>query len=105
MDAPTFMGAHEYGEVTGAPQENIPQVTSVTGADSFTGTQCSVTGAQKENMTVTGAPFTGAQYSVTGTRKENITVTGAPFTGANWNDVCKTPDRISKARRRLSLSL
>ena len=103
--APTFMGAHEYGEVTGAPQENIPQLTSVTGTDSFTGTQCSITGARKENMTVTGAPFTGAQYSVTGAQKENITVTGTPFTGANWNDVCKTPDRISKARRRLSLSL
>ena len=77
------MGAHEYGEVTGTPQENIPQLTSVTGADSFT----------------------GAQWSVTGTRKENITVTGTPFTGANWNDVRKTSDRISKARRRLSLSL
>ena len=83
MGAPSFTGAHEYGEVTGAPQENILQVTSVTGADSFT----------------------GAQYSVTGAQKENITVTGAPFTGANWNDVRKTPDRISKARRRLSLSL
>ena len=45
MGAPTFTGTHEYGEVTGTPQENIPQVTSVTGADSFTGTQCSVTGA------------------------------------------------------------
>ena len=56
-------------------------------------------------MTVTGAPFTGTQYSVTGAQKENITVTGAPFTGTNWNDVRKTPDRISKARRRLSLSL
>ena len=83
MGAPTFTVAHEYGEVTGTPQENIPQLTSVTGTDSFTGTQC----------------------SVTGTRKETITVTGTPFTGANWNDVHKTPDRISKARRRLSLSL
>ena len=76
MGTPSFTGAHEYGEVTGTPQENILQVTSVTGADSFTGAQCSVTGARKENMPVTGAPFTGAQYSVTGTRKENITVTG-----------------------------
>ena len=30
--APIFTGAHEYGEVTGAPQENIRQLTSVTGA-------------------------------------------------------------------------
>ena len=103
--APTFTGSLKYGEVTGTPQENIPQITIVTGADSFTGTQCSVTGARKENITVTSAPFTGAQCSVTGTRKVNITVTGTPFTGANWNDVHKIPDRISKARRRFSLSL
>ena len=63
---PTFTGAHEYGEVTGAPQENIPPFTSVTGAHSFTGTPSSVTG-----------------NNVTGARQENIPVTGAPFTGAN----------------------
>ena len=39
MGTPTFTGAHEYGEVTGTPQENIPQLTSVTGTDSFTGAQ------------------------------------------------------------------
>ena len=86
--APTFTGAHKYGEVTGAQEENITQLRSVTGTHSFTGTPSSVTGK-----------------NVTGTRQENITVTGTPFTGTNWNDVRKTPDRISKARRRLSLSL
>ena len=41
--AQTFTGAHKYGEVTGAPEENITQLTSATGARSFTGTPYSVT--------------------------------------------------------------
>ena len=80
----------------------------VTGMYIVTGTQDNVhgtplTGAQKENIYVTGAHFTGAQEE----QEENITFTGAPFkvTGAPSRDVRKTPDRISKARRRLSLSL
>ena len=76
---PSVMGAHkstEHDTVTGAL----------------------VTGALHENIMVTGA-------NVTGTQEENIPVTGAPFTGTQWSDVRKTPDRISKARRRLSLSL
>ena len=80
----------------------------VTGKQSVTGTQeytedenvtgAHVTGTQKENIDVTGS-------SVTGSQEENIPVTGTPFTGTQWRDVQKTTDRISKARRRLSLSL
>ena len=80
----------------------------VTGARIVTGAQDNVdgtvlTGIQKENIYVTGAHFTGAQEE----QEKNITFTGVPFTvtGAPWRDVRKTPDRISKARRRLSLSL
>ena len=80
----------------------------VTGAYIVTGIQDNVhgtplTGAQKENIYVTGAHFTGAQEE----QEENITFTGAPFkvTGTPRRDVRKTPDRISEARRRLSLSL
>ena len=62
-----------------------------------------LTVAQKEDIYVTGTHFTGAQEE----QEENITFTGAPFkvTGAPWRDVRKTPDRMSKARRSLSLSL
>ena len=80
----------------------------VTGAYIVTGAQDNVhgtplTGAQKENIYVTGTHFTGAQEE----QEQNITFTGTPFkvTGAPWRDVRKTPDRISEARRRLSLSL
>ena len=89
-------------------KELFTGATPVTGAHIVTGAQDNVdgtalTGAQKENIYVTGAHFTGTQEE----KEENITFTGAPFTvtGAPWRDVRKTPDRISKARRRLSLSL
>ena len=89
-------------------KELFTGATPVTGARIVTGTQDNVhgtvlTGAQKENIYVTGTHFTGAQEE----EEENITFTGAPFkvTGAPWRDVRKTQDRISKARRRLSLSL
>ena len=86
---------------TGAPQ--VTGAHMVTGTNIVTGTQEDVdgtvlTGAQKENIYVTGTQEE---------QEENIPFTGAPFkvTGAPWRDVRKTPDRISKARRRLSLSL
>ena len=95
--------------VTGAPSvtgaQYVTGAHSVTGTcdsvdDSVDGTGVNVTGAQKDYIPVTGAHVTGAQ-------EENIPVTGAPFTvtGAKRRDVRKTPDRISKARGRLSLSL
>ena len=67
-----------------------------------------VTGAPQEDIVITGTPFTtvmSTHADVTGTPEEKIEVTGTPFTGTNWKDVGKTLDRISKARRRLSLSL
>ena len=81
----------------------------VTGANIVTGTHEDVagsviTGAQEEKIYVTGTHFTGAQEE----EEEKVPeFTGAPFkvTGAPWRDLRKTPDRISKARRRLSLSL
>ena len=86
----------------------VTGVRIVTGMYIVTGAQDNVhgtplTGAQKENIYVTGTHFTGTQEE----QEENITFTGTPFkvTGAPWRDVRKTPDRISKARRRLSLSL
>ena len=114
-------GAHITGtlnreklSVTGADvlqredKELFTGATPVTGACIVTGAQDNVngtalTGAQKENIYVTGAHFTGAQEE----QEENITFTGGPFkvTGSPWRDVRKTPDRISEARRRLSLSL
>ena len=91
---------------TGAPQ--VTGAHMVTGTNIVTGAQedvegTVVTGAQKENIYVTGAYLTGAQEE----KEENMPFTGAPFnvTGTPWRDVRKTPDRISKARRRLSLSL
>ena len=89
-------------------KELFTGATPVTGAHIVTGAQDNVhgtllTGTQKENIYVTGAHFTGAQEE----KEENITFTHAPFkvTGTPWRDVRKTPDRISEARRRLSLSL
>ena len=80
----------------------------VTGMNIVTGAQDNVdgtvlTGTQKENIYVTGSHFAGAQEE----QEENITFTGTPLkvTGAPWRDGRKTPDRINKARRRLSLSL
>ena len=80
-------------------KEFFTGATPVTGAHIVTGTYI-VTGAQDN---VHGTPLTGTQEE----REENITFTGTPFkvTGAPWRDVRKTPDRISEARRRLSLSL
>ena len=93
----SFTGAHIF---TGA--QNEPHVTVVTGAqDDADGT--SVTGAQEKKISVTGNTVTGAHDE----EEESIKFTGAPFelTGAPWRDLKKTPDRICKARRRLSLSL
>ena len=103
----SFTGAHIF---TGA--QNEPHVTVVTGAQddadgtSVTGAQekkISVTGAQEKKISVTGDTVTGAHDE----EEESIKFTGAPFelTGAPWRDLKKTPDRIRKARRRLSLSL
>ena len=66
-------------------KELFTGTTPVTGTRIVTGAQDNVdgtalTGAQKENIYVTGAHFTGAQEE----EEENITFTGAPFkvTGA-----------------------
>ena len=108
-------GAHITGalnreklSVTGADVLQREDKELVTGTRIVTGAQDNVdgtalTGAQKENIYVTGTHCTGTQEE----QEENITFTGTPFkvTGTPWRDVRKTPDRISKARRRLSLSL
>ena len=91
---------HDNELFTGA--HNLTGANIVTGAHDKADVTV-ITGAQEKNINVTGATVTGAR----GEEQENIKFTDAPFkvTGARWRDVRKTPDRISKARRRLSLSL
>ena len=125
-----FTGAQEMKEhitgtrVTGAhitgAQNNIKEETVVTGilvtaaiegnwifmSTHFTGTQdleeslfSFVTSTQENsNNSVTGTPATGAL-------NKNMTITGAPITGTPISHSRETPDRISKIRRRLSVSL
>ena len=97
---------HDNELFTGAPQFTGAHI--VTGTNIVTDAQDKtdgtvLTGTQEKKIYVTGAIVTGAREE----EEEDIKITGTPFkvTGAPWRDVRKTPDRISKARRRLSLSL